>query len=84
MSFTELRQILLGQLSELEAKQKKLKATGNNALIVLTQKVNPYCMDILDLEEDTIASAATDLQQALHLARETQTHIDNIKHQLNG
>jgi hypothetical protein len=84
MGFADVRQQLKGQLAEIEDRKKVLVKQGKNALFILTQKVNPYVMDILDLDEETIESAAIDLKTALTLLREAQGHIDNIKHQLNG
>ena len=84
MGFQEVRQQLKGQLAEIEEKKKALVKQAKNALFILTQKVNPYVIDILDLDEESIESAAIDLKTALTLLREAQGHIDNIKHQLNG
>ena len=84
MGFAEVRQQLKGQLAEIEEKKKALVKQANNALFILTQKVNPYVVDLLDLDEESIESAATELKGSLTLLREAQRHIDNIKHQLNG
>jgi hypothetical protein len=84
MGFTEVRQQLKGQLAEIEDHKKILVKQAKNALFILTQKVNPYVIDILDLDEESIESAAIDLKTALTMLREAQGHIDNIKHQLNG
>lgn len=84
MGYIEVRQQLKGQLAELEEKKKNLAKQANNALFVLTQKVNPYVIDILDLDEVSIESAGVELKVAITLLREAQGHIDNIKHQLNG
>jgi hypothetical protein len=84
MGFAEVRQQLKGQLAEIEEKKKALAKQAKNALFVLTQKVNPYVIDILDLDDVSIESAAIELASAIKHLRVAQTHIDNIKHQLNG
>ncbi len=84
MGFAEVRQQLKGQLLDIEEKKKTLVKQANNALFILTQKVNPYVVNILDLDEESIECAAIELKCTIKLLREAQSHIDNIKHQLNG